>query len=233
MCVMFRARCAGFCSHVSPVGMHTHSIWKSLPLLIKNGVAFLSVLGLLCINKVLWAIKRCRMMMRAGRRSVIFVCPRCPMLVLGVITPRRGREEQSWGTEEDTVGYDRCNLYACMQEWCSPVLWVLCSWGAPFSAHTTGSCLALWIPVCKALCWHAAPLLRAAQLSFIDWVELQELGGNAGIRLHWPPDRPEFLAFLLLPLSGSPSGRTLVPGHSGVPCMLPFPPPSLISFPFF
>lgn len=198
---MFRARCAGFCSHVSPVGMHTHSIWKSLPLLIKNGVAFLSVLGLLCINKVLWAIKRCRMMMRAGRRSVIFVCPRCPMLVLGVITPRRGREEQSWGTEEDTVGYDRCNLYACMQEWCSPVLWVLCSWGAPFSAHTTGSCLALWIPVCKALCWHAAPLLRAAQLSFIDWVELQELGGkcrNKAALATRQTRAPSFLAASLL-----------------------------------
>lgn len=198
---MFRARCAGFCSHVSPVGMHTHSIWKSLPLLIKNGVAFLSVLGLLCINKVLWAIKWCRMMMRAGRRSVIFVCPRCPMLVLGVITPRRGREEQSWGTEEDTVGYDRCNLYACMQEWCSPVLWVLCSWGAPFSAHTTGSCLALWIPVCKALCWHAAPLLRAAQLSFIDWVELQELGGkcrNKAALATRQTRAPSFLAASLL-----------------------------------
>lgn len=201
MCVMFRARCAGFCSHVSPVGMHTHSIWKSLPLLIKNGVAFLSVLGLLCINKVLWAIKWCRMMMRAGRRSVIFVCPHCPMLVLGAITLRRGREEQSWGTEEDTVGYDRCNLYACMQEWCSPVLWVLCSWGAPFSAHTTGSCLALWIPVCKALCWHAAPLLRAAQLSFIDWVELQELGGkcrNKAALATRQTRAPSFLAASLL-----------------------------------
>lgn len=201
MCVIFWACCTGFCSHVSPVGMHTHSIWKSLPLLIKNGVAFLSVLGLLCINKVLWAIKWCRMMMRAGRRSVIFVCPRCPMLVLGVITPRRGREEQSWGTEEDTVGYDRCNLYACMQEWCSPVLWVLCSWGAPFSAHTTGSCLALWIPVCKALCWHAAPLLRAAQLSFIDWVELQELGGkcrNKAALATRQTRAPSFLAASLL-----------------------------------
>lgn len=201
MCVIFWACCTGFCSHVSPVGMHTHSIWKSLPLLIKNGVAFLSVLGLLCINKVLWAIKRCRMMMRAGRRSVIFVCPHCPMLVLGAITLRRGREEQSWGTEEDTVGYDRCNLYACMQEWCSPVLWVLCSWGAPFSAHTTGSCLALWIPVCKALCWHAAPLLRAAQLSFIDWVELQELGGkcrNKAALATRQTRAPSFLAASLL-----------------------------------
>lgn len=201
MCVIFWACCTGFCSHVSPVGMHTHSIWKSLPLLIKNGVAFLSVLGLLCINKVLWAIKWCRMMMRAGRRSVIFVCPHCPMLVLGAITLRRGREEQSWGTEEDTVGYDRCNLYACMQEWCSPVLWVLCSWGAPFSAHTTGSCLALWIPVCKALCWHAAPLLRAAQLSFIDWVELQELGGkcrNKAALATRQTRAPSFLAASLL-----------------------------------
>lgn len=205
MCVIFWACCTGFCSHVSPVGMHTHSIWKSLPLLIKNGVAFLSVLGLLCINKVLWAIKWCRMMMRAGRRSVIFVCPHCPMLVLGAITLRRGREEQSWGTEEDTVGYDRCNLYACMQEWCSPVLWVLCSWGAPFSAHTTGSCLALWIPVCKALCWHAAPLLRAAQLSFIDWVELQELGGKCRNKAALATRQTRVPSFL----AASPLGFTL------------------------
>lgn len=201
MCVMFWACCAGFCSHVSAVGMHTHSTGKSLPLLIKNGGAFLSVLGLLCINKVLWAIRWCRMIMRASRRSVIFVCPHCPRLVLGAITLRRGREEQSWGTEEDTVGYDRCNLYACMQEWCSPVLWVLCSWGAPFSAHTTGSCLALWLPVCKALCWHAAPLLRAAQLSFIDWVELQELGGkcrNKAALATRQTRAPSFLAASLL-----------------------------------
>lgn len=48
-------------------------------------------------NKVLWGIKWCRVMMRAGRRSVMFDCLHCPGvgIALGALTLGRGRAEGS------------------------------------------------------------------------------------------------------------------------------------------
>lgn len=49
-------------------------------------------------------------------------------------------------------------------------------WKATFSACVSGSCPVRWLRKCKVFCWHAARLFLAAQLLFIDWVGLQELG---------------------------------------------------------
>lgn len=60
-----------------------------------------------------------------------------------------------------------------MQAFCLKVFFI---WKATFSACVSGSCSVRWLRKCKVFCWHAAQLFLAAQLLFIDWVGLQELG---------------------------------------------------------